>query len=477
MYKLSVYKDYEEEYKGKIKRKVGTKVKIISCMTVGPPTVGKTTLREQLLADQCNNGPTQQHNRPLSTKVTDKKKKIRFTADNNKWNPMTSDEELTGFVKGLRKTESGKLSLCPFLGCFICLILPSIFLAVFQYVFHFIGVNEVSHFTYVIFEMLFYPVALLLSILFLHTHDQYVNTTIKIVRNAINNGMFKKTPPIYSDTLIIHFRDSGGQPEFHEVMPALMSQSTLYLIMFNLNQDLEKQYSVTCKASEENTSTGYESSFTVKETILQILASIQSLYNYTEPGITSSALIIGTHKDKIQGTSQLRKIQQELEEEIKGTDWYTSDAITTTPDGDLLLPINTYNDVKLVKDMIKQSTATRSYDVPVPFVALYFTIEILNKPVMSLNKFKGHARDCNIIDELDNAIEYLQDTMGAIRYFKNIPEMKDIVITDPQILFDLVDELILCTFTFKNKRTMSSRSQAERFRSSGRFKKQKLTRV
>ena len=446
-------------------------------MTVGPPTVGKTTLREQLLADQCSNKPTQQHNRPLSTQIVDKIKKFRLTADNNKWNHLTSDDEFAGFIKRFdyiyQSIEEDKI--VPSAACFAITTIPT---WITSAVLYFCGKSiSLSNPIFIIILTIIVTISCCPYCCYSDTPFRVLeNMTVMSVKDVVRNTNFKEISPIYSDTLIIHFRDSGGQPEFHEVIPALMSQSTLYLIMFNLNQDLEKQYNVTYKASEEDTSARHKSSFTVKQTILQILASIQSLYNHAEPGITSNALIIGTHKDKIQGTSRLRKIQQELEKEIKGTDWYTSDAITSTPNGDLLLPINTYNhnDVQLVKDMIKQSTATRSYMVPVPFLTLYFTIEKLNKPVMSHNEFKDHAYDCNITGGLDNAIEYLQDIIGAIRYFRNIPEMKDIVITDPQILFDLVNELILCTFTFKNKRTMGSRSQAERFHSSGRFTKQSL---
>uniref|UniRef100_A0A1X7VM45 Death domain-containing protein n=1 Tax=Amphimedon queenslandica TaxID=400682 RepID=A0A1X7VM45_AMPQE len=452
----------------KLQDKAKVKVQIISCMTVGPPTVGKTTLREQLLTDQCNNEPSQQHKRPLSTQVAERKKIFRLAANNNKWNHITSDEELTGFVKGLDRNRNTKFDILTIISA------TTLTLVIYSYFYTFFHSQD---------TMIVEAIASFIIIMYHFSPRMYMymykNIVSKSVINAVRNKTFEQIPPVSSDNFIIHFKDTGGQPEFHEVIPALVSQSTLYLIMFNLNEDLEKEYSVTYKASEEDTSSGYESSFTVKETILQILGSIQSLHNHaTEPGITSNALIIGTHKDKIKGTRQLRQIQQELEKEIKGTDWYTSDAIATTPNGDLVLPINTYNhnDVEIVKDMIKQSTATRTYMVPVTFVALYFTIEKLNKPVMSLNKFKKHAHDCNITNkiELNRVCQYLQDTMGAIRYFKNIPEMKDIIITDPQILFDLVNELILCTFTFKNIRTMSSRSQAERFRSSGRFTKQSL---
>ena len=465
-FNYQLVEDYDMNYMDKLQGKAKVKVQIISCMTVGPPTVGKTTLREQLLTDQYNNGPNQQHNRPLSTQVADKIKKFRLTANNNKWNHMTSDEELTGFVKGLDRKAKLNIVL-------ITCAVMSLTLTIWVYLYKGFYDSKDIIVLIVYCTLTLYVVISITGGISLRL---YKNIASKSVINAVMNENFKQILPVCSDTLIIHFRDSGGQPEFHEVIPALMPQSTLYLIMFNLNEDLEKEYNVTYKASEEDTSTGYESSFTVKETILQILASIQSLYNHTEPGVTSNALIIGTHKDKIKGTSQLRKIQQELEKEIKGTDWYTSDAITTTPNGDLLLPINTYDyyDVQLVKDTIKLSTAIRSYIVPVPFIALYFTIEKVNKPVMAFNEFKDHAHDCNITDELDNTIEYLQNIIGAIQYFRNIPEMKDIVITDPQILFNLVNELILCTLTFKNTRTMSSRSQAERFRLSGRFTKQSL---
>ena len=391
---------------------------------------------------------------------------------------MTSDDEFTGFIKGFGYKAIKSYKFVQIAMCFIIITIPR---WIASSVLYFFG-KSISFLNPEFIIILANIITIICCPYYCYDDIPYrtlKNITVKSARGAAKNENFEEIPPIHSDTLIIHFRDSGGQPEFHEVIPALMPQSTLYLIMFNLNEDLEKEYNVTYKASEEDTSAKYNSSFTVKEAILQILASIQSLHNHaTEPGITSNTLIIGTHKDKLKGTRQLHQIQQKLEKEIKGTDWYTSDAIATTPNGDLVLPINTYDhsDVETVKNMIKQSTVTISYIVPVPYVALYYTIEKLNTPVMSITEFKDHAHDCHIKyeDELNQVCQYLQDTMGAIRYFKNIPEMKDVVITDPQILFDSVNELILCTFTFKNIRTMSSRSQAERFCSSGRFTKQSL---
>ena len=79
------------------------------------------------------------------------------------------------------------------------------------------------------------------------------------MQEALKNENIEELQKIFHDTLIIHFKDSGDQPEFHEVVPALVPHSTLYLLMFNLNEDLNTQYKVTYKASEDDT-TGRSSS-------------------------------------------------------------------------------------------------------------------------------------------------------------------------------------------------------------------------
>ena len=59
---------------------------IIQCMTVGPPTVGKTTLKEQLLANKEANTNTveEEHDRPPSTPVSEKVKRIEIILDKKK---------------------------------------------------------------------------------------------------------------------------------------------------------------------------------------------------------------------------------------------------------------------------------------------------------------------------------------------------------------------------------------------------------
>ena len=496
-----------------LKANAAVYVNIVSCMTVGPPTVGKTTLREQLLSDQVqlplsidNNIPTL--NRPNSTPVIDRVKKVelsvnsnkqtnRFTANYRTWRPLTSGEEFIACIKSL------PFYTCNFYITLILSICNSICIAtiptwIISAVYYFHSTNTtVSASTskslpdksISFFQYCFIMVSIVVGTILIcqitgyilkraaRARDQH-KKSVNLLKEVIQNENIKKVQALLHDTLIIHFRDTGGQPEFHEVVPALVPHSTLYLLMFNLNEDLNTQYNVTYKASEDDITEPYQSSFTVKESLLQLLVSIQS-FNHSLQGIPSNAFIIGTHKDLlVDEETHINQIQQELKEEIRGTDWYTSDTIIITPDGHLILPINTYskNDVEKVKEMISQSIATRRYIVSMPVLALYFAIEKSGNSVMSYSDLISLAHDCNIDDEekFYQVLWFLRDVLGSIRYFDSVPELKDIVITDPQILLDLVNELIVCTFNFKNLRTMGGCHQTERFRSSGRFRKQSV---
>ena len=85
-----------------------------------------------------------------------------------------------------------------------------------------------------------------------------------VVREALTNSDVSKVQSLFDQTLTIYFRDCGRQPEFHEVLPALASRSSLFLLVFNLSEDLDTQYKVTYKTSAGEVSDPYVSSFTVK---------------------------------------------------------------------------------------------------------------------------------------------------------------------------------------------------------------------
>ena len=53
-------------------------------------------------------------------------------------------------------------------------------------------------------------------------------------------------------------------------------------------------------------------------------------------------------------------------------------------------------------------------------------------------------------DEFDDALWFLHHRVGVIRYFSDVPELRDLVIKSPQYIFDRVTDLVVSTFTFEN---------------------------
>ena len=78
------------------------------------------------------------------------------------------------------------------------------------------------------------------------------------------------------------------------------------------------------------------------------------------------------------------------------------------------------------------------------------------------------AKDCGIHDddELKEALWFLHTKLGVIRYFNEIPELRNIVICDPQIIFDKITALISRTFTFEETRDVYA---SKEFREKGIF--------
>ena len=62
------------------------------------------------------------------------------------------------------------------------------------------------------------------------------------------------------------------------------------------------------------------------------------------------------------------------------------------------------------------------------------------------------ARKCGIEteEEFGDALWFLHNRVGVIRYFQDIPELHSVIINSPQYIFDKVTELIVSTFTFEN---------------------------
>ena len=539
----TVKEKYLRIYQEQLKSKGSLNVNIIQCMTVGPPTVGKTTLKNQLLnPDKAK----VEHTRPCSSPVAENIKKVQIylkeekekqsslsvrvenankdDKDEYSWKILSLDEEVIGCLKKLAAVGNSDIAQVSQKSYTFILLSILAYLAHFIYMTFLhkpnkpLSINNETGLYYLFGSFGALVVIFLVLIIMEQAHSYWRRRTSTsnfsadtVVKEALKQSNVANVQPFFDNTLTLYFRDCGGQPEFHEVLPALVSYSTLFLLMFNLSEDLRKRYEVTYKASETEISDPYISSFSVEDSLLQCLSSISSIGNYAEPsrsifnkilstlkrvwftfyriifrtkkvfGTVTKVIMIGTHKDKLlDQTNQVKEISSNLRDQCRGTDWYSKNMFILTQDtNQFVLGINTFDkeDLKKVKDMVNRVAREGGYrlEVPVQWLALEFCIRKLDRKVISYNECQRLAVECEILPraEFEAALWFLHHIVGTIRYYEKVSEMQSVIIADPQILFDIVTDLIVKTFSFTRDHGPSSE---DRFKFSGRFTERHLER-
>ena len=283
---------------------------------------------------------------------------------------------------------------------------------------------------------------------------------MEILENAIPTTVtFSYKGRQYRWTL--YLSDAGGQPEFQEMLPALVSGPSLYFLTFPLHIGLNEKCVVEYQHPDGSSITPFKASFTVKECLLSSLASIASTRSYTrvedEKAVVPKVLFLATHMDKID-SKQLRQIDQELQEAIKKTATYEDNMIEFKTEDQMVFEIdNTSNDdddIKRVREAVERiGTRNDDYLIKTPHTWMIFAITLrhLHRRVIDIEECAEIAKECGIDtrEELTNVLWFLHHNIGILRYFQEVPQLRGSVILEPQFIFDKVTKMMISTFTFE----------------------------
>ena len=307
---------------------------------------------------------------------------------------------------------------------------------------------------------------------------------LDIFKEALKSEKWGEVEAFLNDSLTIYFTDTGGQPEFQEVLPALISGPSLFFVVFKLIDDLNQRYRVQFVSSSQ-TSRPYESSFTVKEALLQSLASIASTCSYASysskemVAIKPHVVLVATHEDQAS-EAQIRAIQQELKETLEKTEYYHQNILVFASEDEPVFTVNNISsdgqDTCTIRSIVERIAKHPSFhiDVPLPWLVSSLAFRLLQVPVISYEQCASIAGECGIDtpEEVKEALWFLHHKVGFIRYFESVPELRDVVILDPQLLFDKITELISSTFTFDS--VSVGAYDCKQFRKTGMFSLQTI---
>ena len=310
-------------------------------------------------------------------------------------------------------------------------------------------------------------------------------TPQQVFLNAFRN-MHELIQSLLEGSFTFYLTDTGGQPEFQELLAALTAGPSVFFLVFKLPDGLNQKYTVQYVRRGSEKSKPYVSSFTVKEMLLQSLASIACTSSYTDQGsgkaeaIKPKVVLVGTHKDLVS-EEQIQAVQRELKEMLQDTDYYRHKVVEfASMDEPAVIVDNLHpegQDIQNVRDIIQRIANDPTFQIAVPYPSLILSLMLrrMADPVITYEQCQSIAVQCGITSHkhLSEALTFLHTKLGVVRYFGKIPELCEIVIRDPQILFDKISNLISNTFTFERAHP----STVEMFQQKGIFSLQEIERL
>ena len=290
-----------------------------------------------------------------------------------------------------------------------------------------------------------------------------------VFKNVFCQRRLKELRQHFENSWSLYLTDTGGQMEFQEVLPLLVSGPSIFFITFRLDQDLNQRFIIEYRLPDGGRSKPYESSLTVEEAILQTLASVASMGTFTYKGpqmksvpLKPKVLIVGTHKDKLDkatAESKIKEIDEYLQKLIKSTSHYREDLVEFSSESQLIFTVNNLSeddsDFDKIKSSVEQVVKHPNFKMSYPSHWLIFSLvlrqQMIRDSIITFDQCFAIAQNCGITDheELNHALWFLDTKIGLVRHFLT-PGLRDTVIRDPQVLFDQVTHLIVKTFTFDN---------------------------
>ena len=259
-----------------------------------------------------------------------------------------------------------------------------------------------------------------------------------------------------NDTTLFHVIDiAGGPPELFEILPLLLRGPCFSLIFLNL------AYQLTHHTPTAHPLAGhYYSSYTQLEMVHMLLASIHSLNSGEEFFQKSAAFLIGTHLDQAK-SSDVIKSMKEIEESLKGTSLHHKDVLAKYFCQErklhtFLYALDSLNgseeELSLLRDtlthLIKRIFPPENLPIPWGIFHLMLHHKYEEKGLCTLEESEVLGKACGLMlekekDEVKIALRFFHSRFSTILYYPEIESLQNIVICDPNLLFQLITRLVV----------------------------------
>ena len=251
----------------------------------------------------------------------------------------------------------------------------------------------------------------------------------------------------------IHIIDSGGQPEFHDLLPVFVPNTSVVLFVFKLSEGLDEKPTVEYYGPDGPIGGSYKSYLTHR----QILEHCLQVFRAQDPKKCPTILLIGTHKDHPEQRLKIDELQKCLKPFRQEVIHFGSDQPIA-----LLNCLSKDKEKELVevvrKEILKVSDNVESEETPMAWFILELALKQASQSLNSKSKGILSLKQC---EEEANKIAYFQKNSGqfdaAMKHFVNhniflhYPEvLPDVVFCDPQVLLTLITQIVQYHYKLKH---------------------------
>ena len=254
----------------------------------------------------------------------------------------------------------------------------------------------------------------------------------------------------------IHFIDSGGQPQFHEVLPAFIRNTTATVFVMKLSERLDEH--PTIEFYDDNGELcGKPSRYALRnDQMMQHCIRTVLSRPSTREGKCSKVVLVGTHRD-LEGSSSESRAQKNSKLIDMLASPFQEQLVYYRPFSEVIFPVNAKNPVELdhkvfamIREQVEDKTgAPPPYRVPIGWFLLEQDITKSAKGgVISRKECLAIAAILNINDKaLTAALQYFHDLNIFLYYPSVLPE---VVFSSPQVLPDKVTEFVHFSFSLQS---------------------------
>ena len=261
-----------------------------------------------------------------------------------------------------------------------------------------------------------------------------------------------------NESTTIYLIDTGGQPEFHDLLPLLLRGPAFYLMFFSLEESLDGRYTIKCTYNSPEVKE-YVSGHSIKDVLYQMLNSFtySNIEKEDKCCVQPQAFVIATHLDKVS-RGKVKAIDEQLRNFLEfkdGLPLHDMLVDATSQFGTLFVPVDnckgSQEEVEAVRSFLAEAVKKHSKPILIPTSWLMFHMILRNnyeqEKVCTFEESAQLAMRCGINkQDAKGVLTYIYCKLGTILYFEDVPSLSHLVICNPEVVYQAISNMIFSLY-------------------------------